>query len=224
MILCPARTSSHRRPVTIALVAALLAVARTSSRGADLPAAKPAGTPAVAKPACRCEAPAGRNRYTTEVVTYRMPDVDLLDMDGARVPLASVFDGEGPLVVQFIFTTCPTICGPLSAGVSTLQGSPGDDLATARFVSISIDPEHDRPEQLRRYAKSFGAGPRWQFYTGSRESIVAVQKAFDAYQANKMGHQPLTFLRPRPGASWVRLAGIPGAADLKAECRRMLRP
>jgi len=222
----PARSAGAAR-----LAALLIAVAVPSAAAEDAPAKAPSAARPDPPPACACEAPGGgrkvesvRGRYTREVVGYRMPDVALLDADGGRVPLASVLDRDGPVAVQFFFTTCPTICGPLSGGLAAIQESPGADLAVLRFVSISIDPEQDRPEQLRRYAKAFGAGPRWRFYSGSRDAIAAVQKAFDAYQVNKMGHQPLTFLRPRPDAPWIRLAGILSAADLKEECRRMIRP
>lgn len=228
-------TPCERKPVRSAgavwLAALLVCSGAPPAAGEDAPAKRPTASRTDPPPACACEAPGGgrkvesvRGRYTREVVGYRIPDVKLLDMDGGAVAVASVLDAEGPIVVQFIFTTCPTICGPLSGGLSALQEATDAPLASLRLVSISIDPEHDRPELIRRYAKAFGAGPRWRFYTGDRDAIVAVQKAFDAYQVNKMGHQPLTFLRPRPAAPWVRLTGILGAADLKEECRRMIHP
>jgi hypothetical protein len=74
---------------------------------------------------------------------------------------------------------------------------------------------------LRAYARRFGAGTRWSFYTGHAEDIAAVRRAFDADTANKMWHRPLTFLRPRRGASWMRCEGLMSAAELTAEYRRM---
>lgn len=201
-----------------------------ATRGADNPPAPgpPAGSGPDAKK-CECCAVKGASRpdakrYTRVTATYRLPEVTLLDMNGREVPLASVLDSEGPVMLQFVFTTCPTICGALSGTFSAVQEKLGDDLANGQMVSISIDPEHDRPEQLRRYAKSFGAGKHWRLFTGRREDIAAVQKAFDAYRANKMSHEPLTFLRPGRNAPWVRLTGLLSAADLAAEYRSMAKP
>ncbi len=158
-------------------------------------------------------------RYVRSVAPYAPPDVTLTDARGERVRLAEVLDFPGPVVLQFIFTTCPAVCPTLSAALSGLQGETPE---AVRRVSISIDPELDTPERLRDYARRFEAGPDGWFLTGSREDVDAVRKAFDAWSANKMSHEPLTFLRPAPGRPWVRLAGLLSAAELAAEIRRSL--
>ena len=91
--------------------------------------------------------------------------------------LPSVLDAPGPVVLQFIFTTCPSICPMMTSTLSGAQGEMGEG---ARLVSISIDPEFDTPARLREYAKRFKAGPRWRFLTGGRDDVIAVQKAFGA--------------------------------------------
>jgi protein SCO1 len=156
-------------------------------------------------------------RYARSIARYTPPAVTLVDSRGTRVPLASALDHSGPVLLQFIFTTCPSVCPALSTTLSAAQEELGEDV---RMVSISIDPEHDTPARLRDYARRFKAGPQWWLLTGSREDVAAVQKAFGAYRANKMWHEPLTFLRPAPGRPWVRLAGPLGAAELMAELRR----
>ena len=168
----------------------------------------------LAAPSAAAPAP----RYTRAIVHVTPPPVTLIDARGEPVPLNAVLDYPGPLVLQFIFTTCPSVCPALSTALSAAQPELGEG---ARLVSISIDPEFDTPARLRDYARRFDAGPQWWFLTGSREDVAAVQKAFGAYRANKMWHEPLTFLRPAPGEPWVRLAGPLGAAELVAEARRM---
>jgi protein SCO1 len=156
--------------------------------------------------------------YVRSLAQITLPDVTLVDARGTRVPLAAVLNSSGPVVLQFIFTTCPSVCPALSTALSAAQRELGEGV---RLVSISIDPEFDTPARLRDYARQFKAGPQWRFLTGSREDVAAVQKAFGAYRSNKMWHEPLTFLRPAPGRPWVRLAGPIGAAELVAEVRRM---
>jgi len=156
-------------------------------------------------------------RYSRAVVSYETPDVHLVDMTGAPVPLADVFNYQGPLLLQFIFTTCPTVCPALSGLFSATLDRLESHAARLRLISISIDPEHDTPARLRAYAQKLKAKPQWRFLTGRREDIAAVQKAFDAYQNNKMRHEPLTYLRASPATSWVRLDGFMSAGDLLAE-------
>ncbi|HSS50180.1 MAG TPA: SCO family protein [Thermoanaerobaculia bacterium] len=142
----------------------------------------------------------------------------LTDATGTRLRLAEALDAPGPVVLQFIFTTCPSICPVMTA---TLAAAREDLGGQVRMVSISIDPEYDTPARLRDYARRFKAGPHWRFLTGSRDDVATVQKAFDAYRPNKMQHEPLTFLRLAPGEAWVRLAGPIAPAELVAEVRRL---
>jgi protein SCO1/2 len=162
-----------------------------------------------------------RQSFTRAVASYEPPDVTLVDMNGARVPLSAALGYEGPVLLQFIFTTCPTVCPVMSGTFSAAQGRLGAELARVRMISITIDPEQDTPERLREYARRFKAGRQWLFLTGDLEDIVAVQKSFDAYRGNKMRHEPLTFLRAAPGKPWVRLDGLLSAAQLVAEYRRL---
>ena len=160
-------------------------------------------------------------KFTRTAASYDVPDVTLTDMNGARVPLASALAYDGPVFLQFIFTTCPTICPVMSSTLSSAQEKLGPDAARVRMISISIDPEQDTPERLRDYARKFKAGPQWVFLTGGLEQIVAVQKSFDAYRGNKMRHEPLTFMRAARGKSWVRLDGLLSATQLIEEYRRL---
>jgi protein SCO1/2 len=160
-------------------------------------------------------------RFTRTHAQYAPPDVTLTDAGGAEVRLSSALGHEGPVMLQFIFTTCPTICPVMSASFAAAQDKLGADLHKVRMISISIDPEHDTPERLSEYARKFKAGQQWLFLTGRTDEVVAVQKAFDAYRGNKMRHEPLTFLRAAPGRPWVRLDGLLSAAQLLDEYQRL---
>jgi len=160
-------------------------------------------------------------RYTRATATYEPPDVTLVGMNDDKVKLRSVLDHDGPVMLQFIFTTCTTVCPFMSAILSGAQAQLGDDLKRVRMISISIDPEHDTPERLRSYARTFKAGPQWRFLTGSVDDITAVQKAFDIYRGDKMRHEPVTFLRATNSGSWTRLEGLMSSAQLVEEYKRL---
>jgi protein SCO1/2 len=165
-----------------------------------------------------------RERFTRTTEVYVPPDVTLMDASGAEVRLASALGHEGPILLQFIFTTCPTICPVMSATFSAAQEKFGPDLDRVRMISITIDPEQDTPARLGEYARKFKARRQWLFLTGKMESVIAVQKAFDAYRGNKMRHEPLTFLRAGPGQPWVRLDGLLSAAQLFDEYQKLTSP
>lgn len=169
-------------------------------------------------------APAPQPRYTRTEAAYAPPDVPLVSAGGAPTRLATILAADGPLFLQFMFTSCTTVCPVMSASFAGIQSRLGSGDARLRFVSISIDPAYDTAERLRDYAKRFKAGPQWQFFTGQAEDIAAVQKAFAAYPGNnKMQHVPVTFFRAETGARWVRLEGLPNAEQLLDEYRRAVK-
>lgn len=161
-----------------------------------------------------------QGKYERSVHVYKIPDVTLLDMTGAKVPLTSALGNEAPVLLNFIFTTCTSICPLMSVTFSEVQQRLGAESQRVRMVSISIDPEYDSPEKLNAFASKHNAGPGWQFLTGNSADITAVQRAFGAYRGNKMGHTPATYIRAAPAEPWVRLDGLASAADVVAEYRR----
>jgi len=150
-------------------------------------------------------------------IQYVIPDVTLLRDDGKQVNLPTELDDGRPLVVNFIYTSCTTICPMNSQVFEQFQGELGAERKSVHLVSISIDPEQDTPAHLRKYAAQFHAQHGWDHYTGKLADIVAVQRAFGAYRGDKMSHTPLTLMRSAPGKSWVRFDGFARADDLMTE-------
>jgi len=174
------------------------------SRPCCLPGAKPA---------------AATRHYQRSLHPYAIPDLTLLDEQGQAVSMAALLASDRPLLVDFIFTTCTTICPVMSAGFARLQALLGDATSAVIMVSITIDPDHDTPARLRAYARRYHAGPQWRFLTGSRDQIHRLQQAFDAATQNKMSHLPLTYLRAPGSRDWLRIEGLASGADLLAEIR-----
>lgn len=160
-------------------------------------------------------------RFDRSVHSYTPPDLGVVDMKGQATSLHRVLETDQPVMLNFIFTTCTTICPVLSATFSQVQQQLDLEQDTVRMISITIDPEHDTPERLQDYASRFHAGPHWRFLTGNLDNIIAIQKAFDAYRGTKLNHEPITFLRSSGGASWVRLEGMASAADVIGEYRKL---
>ena len=139
---------------------------------------------------------------------YLVPDVSLVRSDGTRVSLAQELSDGRPVLLDFIYTTCTTICPVMTQTFAEVQKRLGADAAKVKMVSVSIDPEEDTPARLTEYSKRYQAGPQWDFLTGTVEASIAAQRAFDAYRGDKMNHSPITFFRGAPSQPWVRLDGF----------------
>jgi len=151
--------------------------------------------------------------------SYRAPDITLTRSDGARVNFAHELDDGRPVLLDFIYTTCTTICPVMSQTFAEVQKRLGSDATKVKMVSVSIDPEEDTPARLTEYAKRYRAGAQWTFYTGTIEASIAVQRTFEAYRGDKMSHSPITFFRAAPGRPWVRLDGFATPDALIGEVR-----
>lgn len=99
----------------------------------------------------------------------RVPDFVFTNQDNR---LISNEDYLGKVyVIEFFFTTCPTICPIMNANMKRLEVAFGDrdDFGIASFT---IDPEKDTPEQLKRYAQNLDVfSQNWHFLTGDADEI-----------------------------------------------------
>jgi len=98
-----------------------------------------------------------------------IPPFSLLDQDGKTFTEG---DLEGKIYVSdFFFTRCAGRCPKLTMQLKRVQREfRGDE--ELMIISHSVDPDYDRPEVLKRYAKNFGANwKNWRFLTGTEEQI-----------------------------------------------------
>jgi protein SCO1/2 len=101
----------------------------------------------------------------------RLGDHRLVNQAGDTVSLNNDLKGK-ILVVNFFFTTCPTICPRLSSSIAMLQKVYRKNDSTFQFVSVSVDPVRDSVLALRNYADRYKANwDRWWFMTGDKRDI-----------------------------------------------------
>ena len=108
-------------------------------------------------------------REVIDTIYNRIPPFSLIDQDGKTVNQSVVKDKI--YVASFFFTRCGTVCPQISSQLTRVQDifrtNPG-----IAFLSHSVDPEHDRPAQLKAYAQKYEAIPgKWYFLTGSKADI-----------------------------------------------------
>jgi len=173
-------------------------------------------------PAAHLPAAASEGEYEKSVDRYDCPSVTLLNQDREEVNLKELVDSDKPVMLEFVFTSCQTICPIMSAGFSNFQKKMGNSAGDVRLVSISIDPQHDTPERMKKYLEKYEAGPTWDFFTGERDDIVSITTAFKAQTPDKMEHLPLTFLRAAGEGDWVRLEGLLSGGALMNEYKELM--
>jgi len=145
------------------------------------------------------------SRSTAE---YVAPEVTLVRADGKRVSLPQELNDGRPVLLNFIFTTCSSVCPLSSRTLEEFQRKLGPQALNVHLMSISIDPEQDTPARLNEYARKFHAGPEWNYYTGTVAASIAAQRAFDVFRGEKMNHNPVTLMRSAPGKPWLRIEGF----------------
>ncbi|HTQ03066.1 MAG TPA: SCO family protein [Polyangiaceae bacterium] len=104
---------------------------------------------------------------------WHVPEFKLVDQGGAAVTPSSL--AGQPWIADFIFTTCTSVCPMLSAKMRLLERAlPAPDL---RFVSFSVDPEHDTVDALRAYGERWSPGDRrWLLLRTEADSLATVSK------------------------------------------------
>ncbi|NBX93367.1 MAG: SCO family protein [Proteobacteria bacterium] len=104
-------------------------------------------------------------------VLIELPAFDLKTQDGAPFSKQNLL-GHVTLI-NFIFTSCPTVCPLLTQRMKSIVSA--TDNPQLRFVSISVDPETDSPNVLKKYGDKFGADwTKWTFLTGTLGAISEV--------------------------------------------------
>ncbi|GAA4938349.1 SCO family protein [Algibacter agarivorans] len=96
-------------------------------------------------------------------------------------------DYEGKVyVIEFFFTTCPTICPRMNANLIQIQNT-FKDFEDFGVASFTINPNHDTSEVLKAYAEYYGVtNPNWHLMTGDKEKIYQLSnEGFNLYTAEE---------------------------------------
>lgn len=112
----------------------------------------------------------------------KVPDFAFLNQDSL---LITNHDYKGKVfVVDFFFTSCPTICPRMSRNLVYLQNEL-QEYKNFGIASFSINPRFDTPTRLKKYAENYKVtNPDWNFLTGDREDIYELANAgFNIYAA-----------------------------------------
>jgi cytochrome oxidase Cu insertion factor (SCO1/SenC/PrrC family) len=145
----------------------------------------------------------------------QIPDVELLDQDGRHVRFYSDLVKGKTVAINFIFTTCTTICPPLGATFARVQKDLGERTGRdVHLISISVDPAVDTPERLKAWGAKFHAGPGWTFVTGAKSQVDELLRALAASTARPEDHSPVVLIGNEARGQWTRTYGLAKPSQL----------
>jgi protein SCO1/2 len=112
----------------------------------------------------------------------KAPNFTLTDFDRSKISLE---DFKGKLVlIGFIYTHCPDVCGILTMHFRQIQRKFSDIIGKdLELIFITTDPERDTPERLKAYTEGFKG--KWHFLTGTREEMEKVWEAYHVFVKDK---------------------------------------
>lgn len=122
-------------------------------------------------------------------------------------------------VASFVFTRCMGPCPAVTKSVARLQ-TDLKDVPGVKFVTFTVDPNHDDTSQLRQYAEHYKADPeRWLFLTGDEATIHKLMKeqfkqaiekktGQDVKPGDEFGHSTRLMLVDKKGMIRATYSGI----------------
>jgi len=137
-------------------------------------------------------------------------DRTLVNQDGEEVRFVSDVIGDNIVVMDFVYTTCTTVCPVLSALFTQVQSKLGDHVGSdVKLVSVSVDPIRDTPQRLKAYSAKHRAGDGWVWLTGAKPSVDDVLTGVGAYTTNFEEHPSMVLIGDGRSGEWTRLFGFP---------------
>lgn len=115
-------------------------------------------------------------------VKRKVPKFSFTNQNGKTI---TNVDYEGKVyVIEFFFSTCPTICPRMNNNLVQIQNT-FKGFENFGVASFTINPEHDTPEVLKAYAETYSiTNPNWHLLTGGKDEIYKLaNEGFYIYAA-----------------------------------------
>jgi len=151
-----------------------------------------------------------KNAEPAQPAEVDLLDLTLVDQNGSEVKFVSDVIADNIVVMDFVYTSCTTVCPVLSAVFGQMQNKLGDQLgADVTLISVSVDPVRDTPQRLRTYAAKHDARPGWIWLTGPKTTMDEVLDGLGAYSPNFEDHPAMVLVGDGRTGEWSRFFGFP---------------
>lgn len=155
-----------------------------------------------------------KSRMAAHRTQLTLPNVRVIDSHQREHSLQTLLQ-DRVAVVNFVFTSCATVCPALSGTMQVLQQQLQQRLGEeVILVSVSVDPARDTPEKLNTHAAKLGAGSDWYWLTGKTAEMNQLLKAFGIPAGRPEDHPPVILVGKANTGQWLRWVGIPAPETL----------
>lgn len=146
--------------------------------------------------------------------TY-FPNVTLLTQENKPVHFYNDLLKGKIVLVNFMFTTCKGVCSPMTANLAKVQRFLGERVGRdINMISISVDPEVDTTDVLKKYAANFKAQPGWYFLTGEKKNVDWVLYKLGGYVENKGEHSAVLIIGNEVTGDWMKLPAMANPQEI----------
>lgn len=160
----------------------------------------------------------------TPSASVHVLDLPLTDQDGRSLRFASEAVGKSVVAINFIYTSCTTLCPLTSATFKNVQSRLKNRLGKdVRLISMSLDPATDTPARLKAYAARYKAGPGWLWLTGEPGNMKQVLTGLGAYTASIQEHPPQVLVGDGASGQWTSFNTLPGPDRIRAAVEQYLK-
>jgi cytochrome oxidase Cu insertion factor (SCO1/SenC/PrrC family) len=153
-------------------------------------------------------------------------DAPLVDQHGKPVRFYSDALKGSTVLINVIYTECKDACPLITRSLVEVRKALGSDAPkTIRFVSISVDPERDTPEALRKFAQQNEAEhPAWIFLTGRKSVVDGVTRKLGQYASEPEMHTSLLIAGNVDRGNWIKIRPDTKPELIAARLRDLARP
>jgi protein SCO1/2 len=121
------------------------------------------------------------------------PNLELTTHEGKKVRFYDDLIKDKIVVINFMYVKCKGVCMPVTMNLKRVQKLLGGRLGRDIFMySITLKPEEDTPQALRRYVQAHKIKPGWTFLTGKPDEINILRRSLGFKDAKAKLDKDLT--------------------------------
>jgi protein SCO1/2 len=150
-------------------------------------------------------------------------NIVLTDQDGRHVRLYDDLMAGHIIVVNAFYAGCRSACPQVMGTLSHLRAKLAIDDMPTRFISITVDPEHDTPDRLAIYARALDAGADWHMLSGDPSAVRQALHRFglDTDPDDPGDHLNVLYMANMRTGLWEKALSLAPLDDLEQLLRRV---
>ncbi len=172
-----------------------------------------------------CHQPNKDLSSTINLGGVNIPNVQLINQHGEKVNIHDLVHNK-VVAINFIFTTCTTVCPPMGANFTNLKKrlQPHIKNQELTMISVSIDPVTDTPERLKDWSNKFNPGEGWTLLTGKKAQVNTLLKGLKVFTPLKEEHAPIVLIGKEGDDNWLRTNALAAPDQLEKSILNYLKP